>query len=357
LVLGNVKPEPAPPELQRSVEKCLDRLIVREKCVLGYDQDLASQLPEILAEQYDISESTIASMYPEALRELLALFRNGAAIADLPRLFVDSGLNLTKYATSTPAKRVSGVAKDFDHWSDKVVADSLDAVVALQKDLGMGAHNAQSRRYDATKESAGLRNYLRSVTTPPPSILERLARKSFWELKLSKWRSAQIIDPVSPSLSIGPRWVSEIEFFRQVVGLQNHIGLDLFSDDPDLVVTGDMHAMPFPQDHFQFVFLKNVVDKSYSIRRLVAELFRVLRPGGVVVVDQICGYGHTNPLTRTDIQSAENLGRIFKHYGAVESLVCDDVDISGIGDAAETGEKRYNARLALRLTRRSPTIS
>ena len=202
-----------------------------------------------------------------------------------------------------------------------------------------------------------MRGYLRSVTTPPPGILERIARKSFWELKFLKWRSARIIDPVGPSLSIGPRWVSEIEFFRQVVGLQNHIGLDLFSDNPDLVVTGDMHEMPFPQDHFQLVFLKNVVDKSYDIRRLVAELFRVLRPGGVAVVDQICGYGHTNPLTRTDIQSAENLVRVFRRYGAGESLVCDDVDISGIGDAAESGEKRYNARLALRLTRRSATGS
>lgn len=354
-MLANLKPETAPPERQRKIEKCLDRLISREKCVLGYDQDLASQLPDILAEQYDVSESTIVSQYPEALRDLLALFGTDAAIADLPRLFIEAGFNRAKYATSTSDERVSGVAKDFDHWSDKSVSDSLDAVVTLQKDLGMGAHNAQSRRYDTTKESAGLRGYLRSVTTPPPSILERIAGKSFWELKLQKWRSARIIDPASPSLSIGPRWVSEIEFFRQVVGLQNHIGLDLFSDNPDLVVTGDMHAMPFPQDHFQFAFLKNVVDKSYDIRRLVAELFRVLRPSGVVVVDQICGYGHTNPLTRTDIQSAVNLARIFRRYGAVESLVCEDVDISGIGDAAEAGEKRYNARLALRLTRRAAT--
>jgi SAM-dependent methyltransferase len=280
-----------------------------------------------------------------------------ATVADVPRLLSEAGFNRAKYATSTPDERVSGVAKDFDHWSDQSVSDSLDAVVTLQKDLGMGAHNAQSRRYDATKEASGLRGYLRSVTTPPPGIWERIARKSFWELKLIKWRKARIIDPVSPSLSVGPRWVSEIGFFRQVVGLQNHIGLDLFSDDPDLVITGDMHAMPFPQDHFQFAFLKNVVDKSYDIRRLVAELFRVLRPGGIVVVDQICGYGHTNPLTRTDIQSAVNLARIFRRYGVVESLVCDDVDISGIGDAAETGEKRYNARLALRLTRRAATGS
>jgi SAM-dependent methyltransferase len=356
-VLANLKPETAPPERQRRIEECLDRLIFREKCVLGYDQDLASQLPDILAEQYDVAESTEVGKYPEALPELLALLGTQAKIADLPRLLVDAGFNRAKYATSTPDERVSGVAKDFDHWSDKSVSDSLDAVVALQKDLGMGAHNAQSRRYDATKEAAGLRGYLRSVTTPPPGILERIARKSFWELKILKWRRARIIDPVSPSLSVGPRWVSEIGFFRQVVGLQNHIGLDLFSDDPDLVVTGDMHAMPFPQDHFQFAFLKNVVDKSYDIRRLVTELFRVLRPGGVVVVDQICGYGHTNPLTRTDIQSAANLARIFRRYGVVESLVCDDVDISGIGDAAETGEKRYNARLALRLTRRAATGS
>ena len=165
----------------------------------------------------------------------------------------------------------------------------------------------------------------------------------------NEWIATGALNTEHASLSVGPRWVSEIEFFRQIVGLEKHVGLDLFSDDADLVVAGDMHAMPFPDGHFQFIFLKNVVDKSYDIRKLVCEIFRVMRPGGIVVVDQICGYGHTTPLTRTDIQKAGNLARIFERFGKIEQLVCMDVDISGIGDSAGTDEKRYNARLALRL--------
>jgi len=335
--------------LQRKIEGCLDRIIVREKCVLAYDQDLASQLLDILAEQYGVTESTSPARYPAALRDLLDIVDGVATIADLPRALREAGFIFVKYDTGAAGERASGIAKDFDHWSDKSVADSLDAVVTLQKDLGMGAHNACSQRYDATKEPAGLRGYLRSVTTPAPTFIERLMRKSFWEMQFSKWLSARLIDRKRPSLSIGPRWLSEIEFFRQIVGLSNHIGLDLFSDNPNLVVMGDMHSMPFTDGYFQLVFLKNVIDKSYDIRQLVSELFRVVSPGGIVVVDQICGYGRTNPLTRTDIQRAENLARIFERQGVVEFLVCKDVDISGIGDSAGTGEKRYNARLALRL--------
>ena len=154
-----------------------------------------------------------------------------------------------------------------------------------------------------------------------------------------------------PSLSVGPRWVTEIQFFREVVGLKNHIGLDLFSDDPDLVIAGDMHRMPFPSEHFNLIFLKNIVDKSYRVRTLVEELIRVMEPGGIVIVDQICGYGACNPLTRTDIQHARNLLRLFEARARTHALVCQDVDVSGIGDAKEGSAKRYNARLAIRVWR------
>jgi hypothetical protein len=111
--------------------------------------------------------------------------------------------------------------------------------------------------------------------------------------------------------------------------------------------------MPFPADHYQLIFLKNVVDKSYDIRRLADELLRVVRPEGIVIVDQICGYGACSPLTRTDIQHARNLLRIFAARAAVKALVCDDVDVSCIGDAAGTGARRFNARLAIQVMKES----
>jgi ubiquinone/menaquinone biosynthesis C-methylase UbiE len=112
-----------------------------------------------------------------------------------------------------------------------------------------------------------------------------------------------------------------------------------------------MHRMPFPAEHFNLIFLKNVVDKSYRVRVLVEELIRVVEPGGIIVVDQICGYGSCNPLTRTDIQHAQNLLRLFETRARTQALVCQDVDVSGLGDAKASSAKRYNARLAVRLWR------
>jgi SAM-dependent methyltransferase len=206
------------------------------------------------------------------------------------------------------------------------------------------------QKYEANRSQSELRGYLRSVTASPPSLLERITRKHFWELKFVLWRLMGKLDSTHRSLSVGPRWVTEIVYFREVLGLRQHIGLDLFSDGSDLVVAGDMHAMPFPDRHFGLIFLKNTVDKSYDVRKLTEELLRVVESRGLIVIDQICGYGRCSPLSRTDIQHATNLLRVFQARASVLPLVCYDIDISGVGDARERNETRRIARLAMQLT-------
>lgn len=238
----------------------------------------------------------------------------------------------------------------FSNWSTDTVAENSEAVLTLQRDLGMGQYNAKSERHpQRRKNTGGLRQYLRGVTTVPPSVLQRLTRRSFWELWITWWKFRGFLNATTPSLSVGPRWVTEIEFFREVVGLRQHIGLDLFSDDPQLVKAGDMHQMPFPNQHFQLVFIKNTVDKSYDVRRLVNELLRVVRPGGILIVDQICGYGDCTPLTRTDIQKSENLLRLFKTRAPVRVLVQADIDLKSLRGATVLDRSRNNARLAIQI--------
>jgi hypothetical protein len=331
----------------------LRALIRREHCVLSYDLDLIEALPEILREQHGIA----ADRDIEGHADVRALFElldpdtkpGQRQIAALPALVRSSGVPLDEFSTRKPEGLPGGEAEKFDRWSTARANESVDEVVRLHQDLGMGRWNASMRRYDARRGEAGLKTYLRSVTTAPPSILERVLRKHFWELKFSLWKLTGTLDPGRNSLSIGPRWVTEIEYFREVVGLRQHIGLDLFSDDPALVVAGDMHSMPFPNGHFHFIFLKNTADKSYNVRRLVEELLRVVEDRGLIVVDQICGYGRCSPLSRTDIQKASNLLMLFKARAHVEPLVCYDIDVSGIGDARDTNETRRNARLAIRV--------
>ena len=52
------------------------------------------------------------------------------------------------------------------------------------------------------------------------------------------WEQAQLdlVGADEPVLTIGPRWVGEIHYFRERLALKGTIGLDLFSRDEDLIV-------------------------------------------------------------------------------------------------------------------------
>ena len=325
------------------------RIMPRQHCVLGYDRSLAEQAPDILWELHGVRPGSDAAALPELRRAFDLLDPAGQLprrTDQVPALIGIAPELATEFATRGDAGQAES---EFDHWTEKRAQDDLDSVITLQKDLGQGRHNASMERYGAERQVGELRHYLASVTSAPRSIVERLTRRAYWELKLRLWRALGRVRADLPSLSVGPRWVTEIHYFRDVLGFRQHIGLDLFSDNPGLVVAGDMHAMPFEDGRFGFMFLKNVVDKSYDVRKLVTELVRVSAPGGIVIVDQICGYGYCTPVTRTDIQSAANLRALFETRARTQSLVCSDVDISGIGDASKSGARRVNARLALRI--------
>ncbi len=331
----------------------LRTLIRRDECVLSYDFDLIDTLPDILREQFGVrnNEDIGQNQDLSALFSLLRSQYGGAAsgIGQLPEMLRSSGVALEEFATRAPEGVAGQEPAKFEHWSTASASEGVEKVLELQKDLGMGRWNAGMQKYEPHRAQTELRGYLRSVTTSRPSIVERISRRHFWELKFAQWKLTGKMDLARRSLSIGPRWVTEIAYFREVVGLRQHIGLDLFSDDSELVVAGDMHAMPFPDQHFGFIFLKNTADKSYSVRKLTEELLRVVEPRGLIVIDQICGYGRCSPLSRTDIQHAKNLLRVFQARAQVVPLVCYDIDISGVGDAREKNETRRVARLAVQV--------
>ena len=323
------------------------------QCVLTYDQSLVDQLPCILKEQHNVA----ADDQIENNQDLVTLFKlltqkptEDWHIQELPSLIRDSGLAIESFSVKAPHLSASM----FDRWTEEKADQNLDSVLTLQKDLGMGQYNSTLTRHSPELEIPHLKYYLRSVISPPASFKEKiisrvLGHKTLWEYHFSRWRRSKILSGDKPTLSIGPRWITEVRFFREVVGLNKHIGLDLFSDDSGLVIAGDMHQMPFENNYFNFIFMKNVIDKSYNIRTLVEEIIRVIEPGGIVVVDQVCGYGRCNPLTRTDIQRSDNLLKLFQSRCKTKILVCQDIDISGIGDTEATDETRNNARLAFQI--------
>lgn len=85
-------------------------------------------------------------------------------------------------------------------------------------------------------------------------------------------------------LSIGPRSLFEV-FSLCGIGFrpENISALDLFASDP-FVDLGDMHAMPYGDSTFDLVTAGFVLAYSRTPEAAVAEILRVIKPGGFVVV-------------------------------------------------------------------------
>jgi SAM-dependent methyltransferase len=85
-------------------------------------------------------------------------------------------------------------------------------------------------------------------------------------------------------LIVGPR--DESEIFTWIgfdFDKRNIIGLDLISYS-DFVSLGDMHKIPFEDDHFDIAVLSHCLNYTHQPIAVCAEITRVLRDGGVAVI-------------------------------------------------------------------------
>lgn len=85
-------------------------------------------------------------------------------------------------------------------------------------------------------------------------------------------------------LSIGPR--SEIEIFAILAAGFNPDkvkALDLFSYSP-YIQAGDMHAMPYPDNSFDIVFVGWVLSYSRNQAEAAKEIYRVCRDRAIIVI-------------------------------------------------------------------------
>lgn len=64
-------------------------------------------------------------------------------------------------------------------------------------------------------------------------------------------------------------------------------------DNIDFAI-GDMHEMPLPEQRFDHVLLFNVLTYAEQPQQVLAEAFRVLRPGGQVVLTTLDEHKHTD---------------------------------------------------------------
>jgi hypothetical protein len=329
----------------------LDKWIIRENCLLCYDFTLVQQLPDILSENFGIRTSSDVLACADLVRLFDLVDTQKYEISQLPGLIERTGIDLSRYSTIGSLKQIGNSDEQFSRLTKAVQNDgsqAIEAIRTMQMDLGQGREHGS--KYEAhLLDENNLPIYLQRVSSVRPTPLQKFMNSSFWGILIEAWKYQGYLKPSMPSLSIGPRWLTEILYFRRIHGLSNHIGLDLFSDDPQMVVAGDMHAIPFPDNHFTFIFLKNVMDKSYNMRLLVKELIRVVAPGGIIVADHDCSLGFNTPLTRTDIQKSRNLLRLFSSRTELVSLIVEDTDITPNYPPDATITYRLNSRLGIRI--------
>ena len=85
-------------------------------------------------------------------------------------------------------------------------------------------------------------------------------------------------------LSIGPRTCMEL-FHLMALGFrpENIKALDLISSDP-MIETGDMHAMPYPDESFDVTISSWVLNYSSTPQTAVDEMVRVTKPHGLMAI-------------------------------------------------------------------------
>lgn len=116
-------------------------------------------------------------------------------------------------------------------------------------------------------------------------------------------------------LLIGPRHIDEVLFFRNQLGLTKTIGLDLFDSGDNLILAGDMHDMSFKSKRFKLVFCAGTLSYSYNARQAVAEMARVLKqPGYILLIDAAGRNAGPDALGRSDVVSIQTLIGLFYSY-------------------------------------------
>jgi SAM-dependent methyltransferase len=102
-------------------------------------------------------------------------------------------------------------------------------------------------------------------------------------------------------LCVGCRNDDELRYFRRR-GAGKVVGIDLYEAGAG-IVTMDMHDLKFPDGSFEVVYSRHSFEHAYDKRKAGREFVRVLKPGGVVVIEvpgKVKGGGDYNVFNRVE---------------------------------------------------------
>jgi SAM-dependent methyltransferase len=291
-----VSGQPAARPRDVRIRELLTDLLLRDECrVDRYDASYLDDLPEILREMHGITA------IPGAATPARAKLQELAALVGLPAT--------TPLVELAPALRKAGVADDefrprrlsdpamqdrfrysrMPSWSETTGrravegGDAVDVIRRFQEEYS----RHRERRLSPLRCLWRRWQFKHGL---PRRGLAQPGIGDLWTPMFQDFIRKGILQPNDPVLTIGPRALGEIKYFRKVIGLRKTIGLDLFSYNRRLVRVGDMHQMPFEDSRFALIFQRNTFDKAYDIRKVLRECVRTLRPGGILATDLSLDY-------------------------------------------------------------------
>jgi SAM-dependent methyltransferase len=80
------------------------------------------------------------------------------------------------------------------------------------------------------------------------------------------------------------KFCQEFSSIAWVAGMDLESTLETNNQDPPFGICGDLSRIPFPSNHFDMVISRSVVEHLADPSQVFREFFRVLRPGGKVVI-------------------------------------------------------------------------
>lgn len=283
------------------IERFLDYLIDPNRCIDTFGRTYLDDLEHIAVENHNFDFA--AQRFPDA--EVQAWFKrvcNDLGLATLEEFIAyvrsnPGSLSIANLRPRTTFHAETAWASEPAFHRLKQEVGSTERQREFQRDVSMHGVAGQP---ELNIDADAFERYIRYDRLNPWTYL---VRREIARGRLS--RDDKVI-------CIGNRWNGEILYFRQTLGLKNAVGVDLISNDPDLVIAADMHQMPFEDGSVKFVFTRGTINKSYDVRRFVSEIVRVLSNDGLVAIETPGPFEHgVTLLGPTDVKSWSNLLRLF----------------------------------------------
>jgi SAM-dependent methyltransferase len=207
-------------------------------------------------------------------------------------------------------------------------------------------------RYNVARSHRRLRQRLGRVATSYDAYLREQLEETLRKRKLFgrlRFDVIPLVDMLASKydfrgrsiLCVGCRDDDELRYFRKR-GAGKVVGIDLYDAGPG-IVTMDMHDLKLPDSSFDVVYSRHSFEHAYDKHKAGREFVRVLRPGGVVVIEvpgKVKGGGDYNLFNGIDDVLAAfepSVGRfLWKEYSRKEDNT-DKMDIIRVMFHVEKG--------------------